>query len=266
MTKTYNILATTILTLAMMIAVGMLTSCKIEIVKNDDKNDETKVFNVKEFSRIEASVGASIIYSVSDTTEVKVVSSRRQIDRLDIETKDGVLYIGFKNENPNGGRIVINNRSKGIKIFIRGPKMEGVALSGSGEFKTKDHITAEFFNARISGSGWIDIDGIKAKTLKADISGSGDMDLGCIEATETSLSVAGSGKIEAEEVNVDMTNIQIAGSGDIDVDMNDCGTAIVNIAGSGDVKLKGTVNELNKSVAGSGNINTKDLVIKGGSN
>ena len=32
MTKTYNILATTILTLAMMIAVGMLTSCKIEIV------------------------------------------------------------------------------------------------------------------------------------------------------------------------------------------------------------------------------------------
>ncbi|MDY5036440.1 MAG: DUF2807 domain-containing protein, partial [Prevotella sp.] len=84
--------------------------------------------------------------------------------------------------------------------------------------------------------------------------------------TETSLSVAGSGKIEAEEVNVDMTNIQIAGSGDIDVDMNDCGSAIVNIAGSGDVKLKGTVNELNKSVAGSGNINTKDLVIKGGSN
>ena len=148
MTKTYNILATTILTLAMMIAVGMLTSCNIEIVKNDDKNDETKVFNVKEFSRIEASVGASIIYSVSDTTEVKVVSSKRQIDRLDIETKDGVLYIGFKNEKPNGGRIVINNRSKGIKIFIRGPKMEGVGLSGSGEFKTKDHITAEFFNAR----------------------------------------------------------------------------------------------------------------------
>ena len=137
MTKTYNILATTLLTLAMMIAVGMLTSCNIEIVKNDDKNDETKVFNVKEFSRIEASVGASIIYSASDTTEVKVVSSKRQIDRLDIETKDGVLYIGFKNEKPNGGRIVINNRSKGIcKVVspsaVAGTRWQVSSTQGSG--------------------------------------------------------------------------------------------------------------------------------------
>ena len=63
MTKTYNILATTILTLAMMIAVGMLTSCNIEIVKNDDKNDETKVFNVKEFSRIRSEEHTSELQS-----------------------------------------------------------------------------------------------------------------------------------------------------------------------------------------------------------
>ena len=72
MTKTYNILATTLLTLAMMIAVGMLTSCNIEIVKNDDKNDETKVFNVKEFSRIEASVD----YPVDTSVRLSMTGSR----------------------------------------------------------------------------------------------------------------------------------------------------------------------------------------------
>ncbi len=266
MTKTYNILATAVLTLAVMIAVGMLTSCKIEIEKNDGKADETKVFSVKDFNRIESSVYASIVYHVSDTTEVKVVTSKRQLDRLKIETQDGVLYIGYKDSDNNGGRIAINNRNRGIKIYISSPRMEGVELAGCGDFKTKDTITAEFFTASMSGSGEIDINGIKSKTLKAHISGSGDMKLGCVETTETSMSVAGSGSIEAEEANVSMTNIQIAGSGDVDMDMKDCGSAIVHIAGPGDVKLRGTLDELSKSVAGSGNINTKDLVIRRGAN
>lgn len=266
MTKTYNILATAILTLAVMIAVGMLTSCKIEIEKNDDKADETKVFSVKDFNRIESSVYASIVYHVSDTTEVKVVTSKRQLDRLKIETQDGVLNIGYKDYDNNGGFIAINNRNRGIKIYISAPVTEGVRLMGSGAFKCKDTITAKVFDAVIDGSGDIELKAVKAEHVNARIAGSGDMNLGTIEAAQTDLSVAGSGDIDAHERNVGLTKILIAGSGDIEVDMDNCTRADVNIAGSGNIKLKGTLNELNKSVAGSGNINTKDLVIRRGAN
>ncbi|MGM9714332.1 MAG: head GIN domain-containing protein [Prevotella sp.] len=262
MIKTYNLLAPVVVAVMMLIAAAMLVSCTISIEKNDSKEEVTRDFKVADFKTIKSNFGAEIIFSISDTTMVKAVGSERQMERLNIKTKDGVLYINMKDAENNNGNITINNRHRAMRIYISAPVTEGVRLMGSGAFKCKDTITAKVFDAVIDGSGDIKLKAVKAEYVNARIAGSGDIDLGTVEAAQTELSVAGSGDIDAHERNVGLTKIQIAGSGDIEVDMDNCTRADVNIAGSGDIKLKGTLQELNKATVGSGNIDTRDLVIK----
>ena len=47
---------------------------------------------------------------------------------------------------------------------------------------------------------------------------------------------------------------RIAGSGDVEMARADIGKASCSIAGSGDISIKGSVDRLEKSVAGSGTV------------
>ena len=51
---------------------------------------------------------------------------------------------------------------------------------------------------------------------------------------------------------------EIAGSGDVNCDNIKAANAHVEIAGSGNVNLKGTVQNLTKSIAGSGKVNVTE--------
>ena len=56
-----------------------------------------------------------------------------------------------------------------------------------------------------------------------------------------------------------MTKLYIAGSGDGTLNFEHCGYAGISIAGSGDVDLCGTLQSLDKSVSGAGDIDTDKL-------
>jgi hypothetical protein len=74
--------------------------------------------------------------------------------------------------------------------------------------------------------------------------------------------IAGSGDIKVRQVTTGEAQAVIAGSGDIGLNLVQCGSVKVKIAGSGDVKLKGKTDHFDMKVAGSGKVDTSELITK----
>lgn len=138
-----------------------------------------------------------------------------------------------------------------INVVIAGDQLNAITVAGSGSFvgnvRTKRDLIlivsgsgsintdseANKVDAVISGSGDIKMTG-RCKKLEARISGSGDMDFSNLETTDADVSVSGSG---------DMT-------------VNVKGKLQASIAGSGDIEYRGTPEEVDKTVSGSGDVSS----------
>lgn len=136
-----------------------------------------------------------------------------------------------------------------IKVVIANDRLEAITVTGSGSFvgavRTKRDLRlivsgsgsietqaeAGKVDAVISGSGDIRMVG-KCENLEAGISGSGDMDFSNLEVTDADLSISGSGDM----------NVHVSGKLE------------ASIAGSGSIDYKGTPQEVNKSITGSGSV------------
>ena len=85
------------------------------------------------------------------------------------------------------------------------------------------------------------------------VSGSGDVQLGGLKAEQLEVSVAGSGDVAMGPLQVQRLTLRISGSGDIRA-TGQCEALTVDIAGSGDVEAAGLVaQDVTARVAGSGN-------------
>ena len=73
-----------------------------------------------------------------------------------------------------------------------------------------------------------------------------------LEAMTNDITLIGSGDLSVRQRRVGNTRVQLTGSGDIEVDCEKCGTVDSNLTGSGDISISGTVSNLKKSKAGSG--------------
>lgn len=99
--------------------------------------------------------------------------------------------------------------------------------------------------AKINGSGSFEIDG----PLAVD----GDF----------SLSVNGSGEIEVDALTAGSASVKVNGSGDVKLNCREVGDIVVGINGSGDVELLGNARNVRSKINGSGNVNTRRLVLAG---
>lgn len=222
-------------------------ACTIHVVDNKEINGEMveKTFDIKDFNSILATDYSDIVYTVGDTFSVRVLACERDMKGFVLENNDSTLVIKRRSVNdgfPN--HWVINmNEGKERKIFITAPSLKAVHIKGSSDFLCNDTIDTEQFKVSISGSGDVRLAGVNAKDVDFSISGSGD--------------------IKAGLQNVEWSSFQIEGSCDMDIDFRDCNEAGIGIAGSGDVKLRGTLGSLSQKIAGSGDIDTKGLVLTG---
>ena len=77
---------------------------------------------------------------------------------------------------------------------------------------------------------------------------------------EISCSIAGSGDVDVHQITTGNASLDIAGSGDMKFNFVQCNDVKVKIAGSGDVKLKGKTHHSDWKVAGSGTVDTSELI------
>lgn len=247
--------------MAVAIAVVALASCSINVKKrSDNAAKQTKTFDVRDFNKISLNCGADVEYTVSDSISITVNGTEDWMQSISFSTADdGTLVISRKDDV--SGVININVHYGPCRIIISGPSLESVAIAGSGSFTCDGAMQTENFFGSVSGSGDLNIKNMKTMNAQLSVLGSGGMKISGMEAQKCDVSISGSGDVALKANSVQNISTSIVGSGDIVLDCKDCGTASVAISGSGDVRLSGNVKQFNKTVSGSGDIDTSNLKI-----
>jgi hypothetical protein len=174
---------------------------------------------------------------------ISITGDENIISHVVTEVENNELKIYFEKKK---------NYSYKSKITIEVPfeSINTIHFTGSGDITTKNTIIADKFDVHLTGSGDVTLD-LKATKTTASVAGSGDI---ILNGTSTILkaSVAGSGDLDCSNLVAENATADVAGSGDIKVISTQKLTA--GVAGSGSVKYKGKPETIEKSIAGSGDI------------
>ena len=233
-------------------AMFTLISCSAIVEKEEALIEETRL--VDKFTQIQIMGSPTVIYTQGSKCSVRVkapksivkkVSTVCKGNRLEIETKGGVNFWGFKGDSYDK-----------VTVYVTSPDITGVELNGSGDFRSDKPIDTDNISLTVRGSGDISVKGhLICDNARLQVTGSGDLEVRDLEALTNDVVLIGSGDLEVRQRNVRDTKVQLTGSGDIKVDCDRCDRLDSQLTGSGDISIRGSVRQLNKMKAGSGSYN-----------
>lgn len=197
-----------------------------------DGNLQTETQPLDSFSQIRL-VGSPDVRFVQSEVEpyMEVTASANILPYLKGVVEDGMLTIRF--ETPDS----VSSLSTGkVDITVYAPVLEGVAVSGSGEFSTLSLSCPEDFSSSLTGSGDITVSGLSCRNLTVAVAGSGDITVSGECRGDVLASVAGSGDVRVSGTAVNAA-LSVAGSGDIDArGLKVTGSVRSDTKGSGDIR------------------------------
>lgn len=201
-----------------------------------------KQIEIKSFQKLELSGSHTVYLSQGNSQSVTIKAQENIIALLNTEVKNDEWDIQFKK--------CIKSKEK-IEFYITIPKINQIAIEGSGEIIGKTSIKADLMDLEINGSGEINVELQNIKELESEINGSGDLKLsGSSKSHE--IEINGSGDVEAYNLKTDNSKVEINGSGDVKINVSY--ELNVEVNGSGDVFYKGDVKNIQSEINGSGNI------------
>ena len=204
---------------------------------------EVATFDLESFSGVHLKRNANVFISQGDEQAIRIEAQRNVFDELDLDVINDILVIDLDR--------CFFSMDMDVYVTLDRP-LSSVDISGAGDIIGEGQIVAEeelFLD--ISGSGEIRMN-VDALDVRSFISGSGEIDI-TGQAEYHELVISGSGDLEAFDFPVIDYDIRISGSGRADVLM-DGGRLDVKISGSGDVRYKGSAENINTQISGSGNL------------
>ena len=213
----------------------------------------TRDTTVSPFTKLSVSGPLDVTFTQStEQPSVKITTSDNIQEYVEVKIEGNTLNVGLK-DGP--ARI-----SEDIRVDIVGPAADALKLAGSVDFTCERlGVEGSDLKVEVAGSTDVRISSISAAELILSAAGSCDINLGEVNVSSFESVIAGSGNIHAAHVNADSSDLAIAGSGDMDIYLN-VNELNASIAGSGELALKGSVSRRAKySIAGSGHINAKAL-------
>jgi hypothetical protein len=189
-----------------------------------DRITETR--EVAPFDRVEVSDSVEVEVVPGDGRQVRVYAGEDVIDRVETESRDGVLNIDVSDRG-----IVIGDDPLGdARVEVALSALRGV---------------------RIDGSGDVNIAEIETQELELEVDGAGEIDAGGT-ADRLTARVQGAGDANLSELAVRRAVVVVEGAGDADLNVSD--TLDVTIQGAGDVTYRGSPDIVNQEIDGAGEI------------
>jgi hypothetical protein len=237
-----------ILLAALLVTGAGHTFAKPATVITDPETNTTEDRNLSGFTAVALSGSFDYYITQGSTESVKIDAPGDILPYIITEVRGGVLKVYTKSHFKMGD---IFGGDKKVIVRITAKNLNSIELAGSGDVFFKGGITTGSLRVSLSGSG--DITGkVTVKELESSITGSGDLTL-YGRAESSKVSVVGSGDFTGRDLLTSNTSVRIVGSGDANVNVN--GSLNASVSGSGDIQYSGGPKNVNKSVAGSGEIN-----------
>lgn len=190
---------------------------------------------VKYFKTISIAGGVDVVYIQGTRNFVKFEGPESSLKHYGFEVEGERLHVA-----PRDNFFKTFMGAEDVKIIVSSTDLVEVNIAGSGEFRMDTPLDTDNLRLKVAGSGDIDLSDVVRDNLACDIAGSGD--------------------IKVRNVTTGSALLSIAGSGDMDVNFKKCGSVKTKIAGSGDIKLKGKTGNFDSKIAGSGTVDTSELI------
>ena len=200
-----------------------LTSCtKDRVSGSGDIITETR--NPGNFDGVFSSGASNVHITYGDDYRVVLKGSDNLMPYFKTKVVGNHLYLSYER---------VNIKHDDLEIFVTLPRLERLALSGSGKVDINGNFPDQ-------------------DKLRVTISGSGDTYIADeVAYNKVSVDVSGSGKASLEKIQCTEADVDISGSGDVRLTVEDFLKA--RISGSGKVYYSGNPN-IDSRVSGSGKV------------
>lgn len=234
---------------------------------------------VSDFSKLKASQGIEVLYTVSNTVSVKVeTDDNERMGYVKTEVEGGTLKVyietGKKNyqSSKRSGRNIDGVNFKILKVYITGKALSSVKSSSSSKITIENLNSADSIDLDVSSSGSISgkfnadkitIDAsssgdirasLEAKDVRVETSSSSDVTLSGktekLSVKSSSSSSCDADKLIAEEVVADA-------SSSADINLNVVKSLTAKASSSADIDYTGNPSQIVKDQHSSGSVNHK---------
>lgn len=228
-----------------LLALWMAVSAVAQTTIINDANAELRTLSGS-FTAIKVSGGIDVVLTQGNEEAVAVSASKEAYrNNIKTEVKDGVLTIGYRNDDDY--KIKIELKSKAIRAYISFKTLEKITASGACNVQVNGTIDVP--NLSIVLSGACDFKGkVKLAELKLDVSGASDARLSGT-VTDATLSASGASDIKGFDLLTDNCAVKASGASDINITVNK--ELNVHASGASDVRYKGNcvIKEMHSSGA-----------------
>jgi len=205
----------------------------------------SQVRNVTGFTGISLAIDATVFFSPDSNDYLEVMAQQNMLDILEtVIGSNNTLTIRYKDG-------VVIGTHEPIKIFVAGPAIKVLTVSGSGDILVDTPWLNSLKTISISGSGNVSVSELYGNELYVNISGAGNVEATSGSVNYQEIKISGSGNVELVGVESDTTFVNISGAGNVTAWVTKL--LDVTISGSGNVSYKGDP-VINTHISGSGSV------------
>jgi len=185
--------------------------------------------NISNFTKINATGVASIVYENSNTTSLIIEGDANEIKNIETVVKGNVLYV-----KANG------NYKHSFKIKITSPQLEALNMSGASNFKAPALVKAETFSIVAKGASSVEMP-LSAKKVISEMEGASNIKLSG-NTTELVADLSGASSLKAGDLISQNTLVTASGASSAKVYASQ--KLVTNSTGASDIKYNGNPTEI----------------------
>ncbi len=208
-------------------------------------NDISEQLDLREFTAIQAELGADIYIRQADTFSVVVEGTEQAMERLKTRVKDGKLLI-TKQYNWQ-----FWNEFERVRIYITAPTLDELVFSGVGNVSLQGKWTGQKLHILLEGAHNVTAKDVDIEELKVKLDGVGNLEIGG-KAQTARLFLNGTGNIDAYDLIIQNARCAVNGIGRLECHVSD--ELIADVSGMGSVLYRGEPKNVRSSVSGMGKV------------
>ena len=195
----------------------------------DDGNDHPaspEDIEAKGFERIVADGNFDIYFTQANETSMQMRGGETSHVKASCDGKILRFYVA-------GGS---HNDSDNVDIYVTSPKLRGITMNGSGDFESENPVNTDRIEIQVNNEGDVKLRSLDCNECNAKVTGSGDIDIDRISAKHLIAETTNEGAIDLQNANIDRAECTVRGDGDIDIDGH-VGHCEKHILGTGTVDI-----------------------------
>lgn len=233
--------STLILTVTILLASALLSSCSNVGCINGSGKQISEVRNVGPFTKIETSGSIKVVLRQDSLSSIRILADDNIQREIDTRVKGNTLVIDMEGNICDGGPVT---------IYISSKNYEGIEASGAVEIVSDGKLNVNDFDLDLSGSSRVSLD-INAANLRTSSTGASEIKLAG-QAGSHNLDLSGSSSVEALDFVVGKYHIESSGSSKSRI--NVLNELDIRSSGSSDIQYRGNPSNVTNDDSGASSV------------